>query len=87
MPEVVLRHPELPGQPIVLDAPGGVVSLDRKREGWVIDAKTDPDDARAESEATSAKRAAAVARKSVKPRFEDPVTDDTAPAQPESPKE
>lgn len=46
MPSVVLRHPDLPGQPVVVEVPvGGYVSASYRDAGWTIDTQTDPLDA------------------------------------------
>jgi hypothetical protein len=50
VPEIVLRHPKLPKQPIVLDVPTGAkISRAYSDAGWEIDNDTLPDDAREET--------------------------------------
>lgn len=79
MSQVVLRHKDLPDQPIVVPVgPDGLVSVAYKTAGWEIDAKTDPADAELESPKPKKRTAP-------KPSFEEPVTDQ--PAEPVNPKE
>lgn len=80
MPAVVLRHPDLPGQPVVVDVPVGAYIPSLYRDsGWAVDANTDPQDAEAEVEATRAEATekAAEAAESFVPEFE--PADDSAP--------
>lgn len=50
MPEVVLRNPTLPSQPIVVTvADDLIVPVAYKLSGWEIDTQTAPDDARNEA--------------------------------------
>ena len=54
MPDVVLRHPKLKGQPIIVHVPlGGTVDPSYKTNGWEIDTKTSPAEAEAENAATA----------------------------------
>jgi hypothetical protein len=54
MPDVVLRHPKLKGQPIVVSVPvGAYVDRSYADAGWEIDTETSPVDAEAESAATA----------------------------------
>jgi hypothetical protein len=56
MPEVVLRHPNLPGQPYIVDVPvGGFVDVSYRQAGWEIDPSTSAMDARAEQASLAAK--------------------------------
>lgn len=49
MTEVVLRHPDLPNQPIIGQvAADGTVTPNLADAGWVIDLDTDPEHARRE---------------------------------------
>lgn len=87
MPEAVLRHPDLPGQPVVLHlAPGEDVALSYKERGWDIDTFTSPADAVTEADSTrqAALEQAAEAEKSWVPRFEpeEGATVDDTPAAP-----
>lgn len=87
MPEVVLRHKDLPGQPYIVDVPvGGYVDRSYQASGWAIDADTSGDDARAElavlAERSAKKQADAV--EAFVPQFApDP---DAAPEVPVRPK-
>lgn len=78
MPDVVLRHPKLKGQPIVIHVPlGGFVPASYQASGWEIDTETSPADAEAENAETSRaaiEKAAKAAEKFV-PQFA-PVEDD-----------
>lgn len=66
MPEYVLRHPDLPGQPVVVHQ----WPNDLARSGWELDEATSPDEARAELEAK------------VSPPVTDQTVPDDPPAEP-----
>jgi hypothetical protein len=86
MPEVVLRHPNLPGQPYIIDVPlGGYVDGSYKQAGWVIDTQTTPDAARAEQAqlAQSTAQAQAQAVEAFVPQFApDDAPEEEAPVVP-----
>lgn len=55
MPSVVLRNPNLPGQPIVVDVPvGGYIPENFRSGGFEVDPDTDPADALLEIDETQA---------------------------------
>lgn len=87
MTAVVLRHEELPGQPIVIDVPpGGSVSLEYKAGGWWIDPDTSAQAASDELAATIAKIAAKAAEDGpAAPTFEAAPGDEPAPVPPPPP--
>lgn len=87
MPSVVLRHPDLPGQPIIVDVPVGAYIPDIYTS-WVIDSKTSVEDAEAEIDASraSAVQKADDAARDFKPAFA-PVDDTSAQPTPVPPAE
>jgi hypothetical protein len=80
VPEYVLRHPDLPDQPIVVDVPDGqdVEQHPLLNSGWEVDETTTPADLAAADEP---------APEPDEPTGEPDLNDPNEPAQPETPKE
>jgi hypothetical protein len=79
MREIVLRHPDLPHQPLIAEVgDDGTVTPNLADAGWVIDLDTDPAAAKWERPEPRPEPAPAV------PHFAGEPTDPTPPAQPET---
>jgi hypothetical protein len=82
--EVVLRHPDLPNQPVLgVVNPDGTVVPNLAESGWVIDLDTDPGDAARERPPVREQAEPPVPHFAAAPEPEAP--EPAAPAAPETP--